>query len=115
MGLLALLLAYEGFRRGDRKLRMLHVGALLFLVFAWNNRDKAFPGFWMHLTPPWKYMLVITRWRPGPVRPDGRPSLPEIGRPRGVSAAKSNRNANTSLENGRNPSSRAMPLAYIAN
>jgi hypothetical protein len=63
IGVLALLLAGEGFRAGDRRLRALHVGALLCLVLAWNNRDKVLPGYWMHVTPPWRYMVVITRWR----------------------------------------------------
>ena len=63
VGLLVLLLAYEGFRRGDRKLRALHVGALICLALAWNNRDKYLPGYWMHFIAPWKYMIVITRWR----------------------------------------------------
>lgn len=63
VGGLVLLLAGEGWWRGERRLRALHVGALLCLVFAWNNRDKFLPGYWMHVTPPWKYMVVITRWR----------------------------------------------------
>jgi hypothetical protein len=30
---------------------------------AWNNRDKMLPGYWLHVTQPWKTMVVITRWR----------------------------------------------------
>lgn len=63
VGVLALLLAYEGFRRGPQRLRLLHVGALLCLVFAWNNRDRYLPGYWMHVIPPFSSMVVITRWR----------------------------------------------------
>jgi hypothetical protein len=63
VGVLALALAYEGLRRGDRRLRWLHVGALLCLVFAWNNRDRFMPGHWMYVTPPWRNMVIGTRWR----------------------------------------------------
>jgi len=63
VGIIALLLAYEGFRRGARRLRWLGVGALLCLVFAWNNRDPYLPGYWMHVIPPFSSMVVITRWR----------------------------------------------------
>jgi hypothetical protein len=63
VGLPVLLLAYEGLRQGDRKLRPLHLGALLCLVLAWNNRDKYLPGYWLHVIPPWKSMVIITRWR----------------------------------------------------
>jgi hypothetical protein len=63
VGLLALLLACVGLWRGDRKLRALHLAALLCLVLAWNNRDKILPGYWLHVTQPWKTMVVITRWR----------------------------------------------------
>jgi hypothetical protein len=63
VGVLALLLAYEGFRRGERKLRPLHIVAALCLLFAWNNRDWFLPAYWMHFVPPWKSMVAITRWR----------------------------------------------------
>jgi hypothetical protein len=63
VGLPVLLLAAVGFWRGDRRLRPLHLGAIVCLVFAWNNRDKFLPGYWMHVIPPWKTMVVITRWR----------------------------------------------------
>jgi hypothetical protein len=63
VGLLALLLACVGWWRGDRKLRALHLGALLCLLLAWNNRDRFLPGYWMHVTQPWKTMVVTTRWR----------------------------------------------------
>jgi hypothetical protein len=63
VGLPVLLLAYEGLRRGDRKLRPLYLGTLLCLVLAWNNRDKYLPGYWLHVIPPWKSMVIITRWR----------------------------------------------------
>lgn len=63
VGLPVLLLAYEGFRRGDRRQQLLALGAVLSLVLAWNNRDPFLPGYWMHVLPPWKTMVVITRWR----------------------------------------------------
>ncbi len=63
VGVLALALAYVGFRCGDRRLRWLHVGALVCLVFAWNNRDRFLPGYWMYVTPPWRNMVIGTRWR----------------------------------------------------
>ena len=62
VGLPALLLAYEGFRRDGRRLWALYLGALLCLLLAWNNRDQLFPSYWLHFIPPWKNMLVITRW-----------------------------------------------------
>jgi hypothetical protein len=63
VGLLAVLLALHGLRSGDRRQRFLHLGAVVCLVLAWNNRDKYLPGYWMHVLPPWKTMVVITRWR----------------------------------------------------
>ena len=63
VGLLALALAYVGFRRGDRRLRALHLAALVCLVLAWNNRDALMPGYWLYVTPPWKNMVIGTRWR----------------------------------------------------
>jgi hypothetical protein len=62
VGLPVLLLAYEGFRRDGRRLWSLYAGAALCLFLAWNNRDKMFPSYWLHFIPPWKSMLVITRW-----------------------------------------------------
>jgi hypothetical protein len=62
VGLPALLLAYEGARRGGRRLWPIYAAALLCLVLAWNNRDRAFPSYWLHFIPPWKSMLVISRW-----------------------------------------------------
>jgi hypothetical protein len=62
VGFPALLLAYEGFRRGGRRLWPLYAAALLCLVLAWNNRDRPFPSTWLHFIPPWKSMLVISRW-----------------------------------------------------
>ena len=63
VGLPVLLLAYEGFRGGDRRLRPLHFAAIVCLVLAWNNRDMFLPGYWLHVIPPWKSMVIITRWR----------------------------------------------------
>lgn len=63
VGLLGLLLAYEGLRRGSRRLWPIHVGAFLCLVLAWNNRDPGLPSTYLHFVPPWSSMLVITRWR----------------------------------------------------
>lgn len=63
VGLVALVLAYEGFRVKDRRLWPIYVGALLCLILSWNNRDKAFPGYWLHVIPPWRYMVIATRWR----------------------------------------------------
>ena len=62
VGLCALLLAYEGFRRRDRRYWPLYLGAVLCLVLAWNNRDWMFPSHWLRLIPPWQSMLVTTRW-----------------------------------------------------
>jgi hypothetical protein len=63
VGVAALLLAYEGFRQGARRLRPIHWMALLCFVFSWNNRDKFMPGYWMHIIPPWRYMIIAPRWR----------------------------------------------------
>jgi hypothetical protein len=63
VGVAALLLAYEGFRQGDRRLRPIYWAALLCFVFSWNNRDQFMPGYWMHVTPPWRYMIIPPRWR----------------------------------------------------
>jgi hypothetical protein len=63
VGLLGLLLAYEGVRRGARRLWPIHIGALACLVLAWNNRDPLFPSTYLHFIPPWSSMLVIIRWR----------------------------------------------------
>lgn len=63
VGLTALLLALVGFLRGDRRLRLILVAALLCFVFSWNNRDRFFPGTWMHVIPPWRYMVIAPRWR----------------------------------------------------
>jgi len=63
VGLPALLLAFEGFRRGERRQRLILLGALVCLLLAWNNRDWFLPGYWMHVLPPWKTMVIITRWR----------------------------------------------------
>ncbi len=62
VGFPALLLGYEGARRGGRRLWPIYVAALLCLVLAWNNRDRIFPSYWLHFIPPWKSMLVISRW-----------------------------------------------------
>jgi hypothetical protein len=62
VGVPALLLAYEGFRRDGRRLWALYLGALACLLLAWNNRDPLFPSYWLHFVAPWKSMLVITRW-----------------------------------------------------
>ena len=62
VGLPALLLAWEGLRRGGRRLWPLFAAALLCLVLAWNNRDPMFPSTWLHVIPPWKSMIVISRW-----------------------------------------------------
>jgi hypothetical protein len=63
VGVVALLLAYEGFREGERRLRPIFWVALLCFVFSWNNRDKFLPGYWMHIIPPWRYMIIAPRWR----------------------------------------------------
>lgn len=63
VGLLGLLLAYEGLRRGPRRLWPIHIGAFLCLVLAWNNRDPGLPSTYLHFIPPWNSVLVITRWR----------------------------------------------------
>jgi hypothetical protein len=62
-GLCALLIAYESLRSGVRKMWPIHFATLLCFLLAWNNRDKAFPGYWLHVIPPWKYMTNPTRWR----------------------------------------------------
>jgi hypothetical protein len=62
VGLPALLLAYEGARRGGRRFWPLYAAALACLVLAWNNRDWMFPSTWLHVIPPWKSMIVISRW-----------------------------------------------------
>jgi hypothetical protein len=63
VGFPVLFLAYEGLRRGPRRLWPIYVGAVVCLVLAWNNRDAPFPSTWLHEVPPWKSMIVITRWR----------------------------------------------------
>jgi hypothetical protein len=63
VGLLGLLLAYEGVRRGARRLWPIHAGAIACLILAWNNRDPLFPSTYLHFIPPWSSMLVIIRWR----------------------------------------------------
>lgn len=63
VGVAGLLLAYEGFRHGERRLRPIFWAALLCFVFSWNNRDKFMPGYWMHIIPPWRYMIIPPRWR----------------------------------------------------
>lgn len=40
----------------------MYAAALLCLVLAWNNRDWYWPSYWLHFVPPWKNMLVISRW-----------------------------------------------------
>ncbi len=62
IGLPALLLAYEGARRDGRRLWPIYAAALLCLLLAWNNRDWIWPSYWLHFIPPWKNMLVISRW-----------------------------------------------------
>ncbi len=62
VGVPALLLACDGARRGGRRLWPIYVAALLCLVLAWNNRDPIFPSYWLHFIPPWKSLLVISRW-----------------------------------------------------
>jgi hypothetical protein len=63
VGILALFLAYEGFRFGERRLRPMYWVALLCFVFSWNNRDVFMPGYWMHIIPPWRFMIIAPRWR----------------------------------------------------
>lgn len=63
VGVLALLLAAEAFRVGERRLRVLQYGAIACLVLAWNNRDWFMPGYWLYVTPPWRNMVISTRWR----------------------------------------------------
>jgi hypothetical protein len=63
VGLAALVLAYEGFRAKDRRLWPIYGAALLCFILSWNNRDKLFPGYWLHIIPPWRYMVIATRWR----------------------------------------------------
>src|SRR5262249_22585713 len=63
VGMLALLLAAEAFRAGERRLRALQLGALACLVLPWNNRDWFMPGYWLYVTPPWRNMVIGTRWR----------------------------------------------------
>ncbi len=63
VGVAALLLAYEGFRGGERRVRPIYWAALLCFLFSWNNRDKFMPGYWMHIIPPWRYMIIAPRWR----------------------------------------------------
>ncbi|HXE55418.1 MAG TPA: hypothetical protein VN541_20505 [Tepidisphaeraceae bacterium] len=63
VGLAALMLWYEGFRRMERRLWPLYAAAILCFILAWNNRDKWLPGYWMHIVPPWRYMVIATRWR----------------------------------------------------
>ena len=63
VGVVALFLAYEGFRWGERRLRPIHWIALLCFVLSWNNRDKFLPGYWLHIIPPWRYMIIAPRWR----------------------------------------------------
>jgi hypothetical protein len=63
VGVCALFLAYEGFRRNERKFWPLYGAAVLCLVLAWDNRDPWFPSYWLHFVGPYQYMLVITRWR----------------------------------------------------
>jgi hypothetical protein len=63
VGVCGLFLAYEGFRRNERKFLPLYGAAVLCLVLAWNNRDPWFPSYWLHFVRPYQYMLVITRWR----------------------------------------------------
>ncbi len=62
-GLCALLLAYESVRSRARNVWPIHLAAVFCLLCAWNNRDKFFPGYWMHVIPPWNHMVIPTRWR----------------------------------------------------
>ncbi len=62
VGLLGLLLAYEGLRRGRRRFWPIHLAAIACLILAWNNRDPLFPSTYLHFIPPWNSMLVIIRW-----------------------------------------------------
>jgi hypothetical protein len=63
VGVLGLVLAYEGLRGGAWRLLPIHLGAIACLVLAWNNRDPLFPSTYLHFVPPWSSMLVIIRWR----------------------------------------------------
>jgi hypothetical protein len=62
VGVLALVLAYEGLRDGVKKHRWLYVGAAACFALAWNNRDVEFPSYWLHSIFPWSTLQVITRW-----------------------------------------------------